>query len=258
MLACVLRTESPMKLVFDLGNSRCKWALADSRIQSSGAIAYSDGFVRNLDQALGALSRPGYIAAVCVTDSSYLETLTKWVKRNWSLDVRRFSACSAQAGVTNTYDNPTQLGADRWAALIATRDRITGAACVVGCGTAVTVDALDARGTFRGGVILPGLRLQRDSLIQHTHSIRATDGDASSCLALNTADAVASGTAFGLAGAIDRILDEQALSLGGSVPVLLTGGDAHRVQARLRHQTQLVPDLVLEGVVRMASTEDAP
>ena len=247
-----------MKLIFDLGNSRCKWALADSRIQSSGAIAYGEGFVRSLDETFGALTRPTQIAAVSVADPSTLETLMQWVKRNWSLDVRRFSARPAQAGVTNTYDNPTQLGADRWAALIAARDRITGAVSVVNCGTAITVDALDARGTFRGGVILPGLRLQRESLAQHTHGIRAADGNASTCFALNTADAVASGTAFGLAGAIDRILHEQALQLGGSVPVLLTGGDAQTLQTLLRHQTQLIPDLVLEGIVRMASTEDAP
>lgn len=247
-----------MKLVLDLGNSRCKWALADDGIHAGGAIAYGEDFVRSLDQTLGALPRPTQVAAVSVTDSAYLETLTQWLKRKWSLDLRCFSARRAQGGVSNSYDVPAQLGADRWAALIAVRARAMSAACVVNCGTAITVDALDARGTFRGGVILPGLTLQRTSLLQHTHAIRAADGSASSCLALNTADAVAAGTAFGLAGAIDRILDEQALALGGSVPVLLTGGDAARLQKLLRHPTQLLPDLVLEGVARMASTEDIP
>lgn len=247
-----------MKLVLDLGNSRCKWALANSSIQSSGAIAYGDDFVRSLDQALGALTRPAQVAAVCVTDSTYLETLSEWVRRNWSLNLRRFSARPAQGGVTNTYEVPAQLGADRWAALIAARARTTGAACVVNCGTAITVDALDARGVFRGGVILPGLALQRMSLMQRTHEIRATDGNVSSCLAHNTADAVAAGTIFGLAGAVDRILDEQAVTLGISAPVLLTGGDAHRLQGMLRHQVQLVPDLVLEGVACMAEIEGAP
>lgn len=247
-----------MKLVLDLGNSRCKWALADSSIQSSGVIAYGNEFVRTLDQTLGAFTRPAQVAAVCVADSTYLETLTQWVKHNWTIDLRRFGARPVQCGVTNTYDVPAQLGADRWAALIAVRARTTGAACVVNCGTAITVDALDARGTFRGGVILPGLTLQRTSLMQRTHEIRAADGNASSCLAHNTADAVAAGTLFGLAGAVDRILDEQAATLGDSAPVLLTGGDAHRLQGLLRHQTQLIPDLVLEGVAHMASTEDAP
>lgn len=246
-----------MKLVLDLGNSRCKWGLADGSIQSSGAIAYGDDFARALDQTFNVLTRPAQVAAVSVTDSAYLEALTQWVKRNWSLELRRFSALPAQGGVTNTYDVPAQLGADRWAALIAARARTAGAACVIDCGTAITVDALDARGVFRGGVILPGLALQRASLMQGTHAIRAAHGSASSCLALNTADAVAAGTAFGVAGAIDRILDEQAVALGGTVSVLLTGGDATLLQKLLRHPTQLAPDLVLEGVARLADTEDA-
>lgn len=247
-----------MNLVFDLGNSRCKWALADGNIQSSGAIAYGDDFAPSLEQAFGALLRPMHVAAVSVTDSAYLEALAQWIKRNWSLDLRRFSARSAQCGVTNTYDVPVQLGADRWAALIAARVRTSGAACVVDCGTAITVDALDVQGLFRGGVILPGLALQRASLLQGTHAIRVAHGSVSSCLALNTADAVAAGTAFGLAGAIDRILDEQAAALGSAMPVLLTGGDAPMLQTLLRRPTQYVPDLVLEGVARMVNTEDTP
>lgn len=246
-----------MKLVLDLGNSRCKWALADSSIQSSAAFAYGDDFVRTLDQTFSALERPAQVAAVCVADSVYLETVAAWMKRKWALDLRRFSARPAQDGVTNTYEVPAQLGADRWAALIAARARTTSAACIVNCGTAITVDALDASGAFRGGVILPGLVLQRTSLFQHTHAIRAADGNASSCLALNTADAVAAGTAFGLAGAIDRILDEHAVVFGATVPVLLTGGDAASLQKLLRHPTQLVSDLVLEGVARMADMENA-
>lgn len=246
-----------MKLVFDLGNSRCKWGLADGGIQSSGAIAYGDDFARVLDRTFSVQARPAQVAAVSVTDSVYLETLAQWVRRNWSLELRRFSARPAQGGVTNTYDAPAQLGADRWAALIAARARTTSAVCVVDCGTAITVDTLDAHGMFRGGVILPGLALQRASLMQGTHAIRAAHGGAGSCLALNTADAVAAGTAFGLAGAIDRVLDEQAVPLGGAVSVLLAGGDATLLQKLLRHQTELVPDLVLEGVARLADTENA-
>lgn len=247
-----------MLLVLDLGNSRCKWALADAAIRSGGVIAYGSDFVNSLDQIFASLARPAQVAAVSVAGAAHIQTLTQWVKRRWSLDVKIFGARAEQCGVTNTYTTPAQLGADRWAALIAARARVPGDVCVIDCGTAVTVDALDARGVFRGGVILPGLALQRTSLLQRTQEIRATDGDASSCLAHSTADAVAAGTAFGLAGAIDRVLDEQAAVLGAAPQVLLTGGAAQTLQALLRHKTQLVPDLVLAGVARMASMEDVP
>ena len=246
-----------MNLVLDLGNGRCKWALADSSLKPGGAFAYGENFSHTLDHAFGQLARPARVAAVSVANVANTDTLARWVRHRWSLDLTRFSSRPTQCGVTNTYKDPAQLGADRWAALIAARVRAPGAACVVDCGTAVTVDALDASGVFRGGVILPGLALMRAALLQRTQGVSAVEGDTGSVLAHTTADGVAAGTLSGLAGAIDRILDEQAVALGTAPQVLLTGGDAPVLQTLLRHTANLVPDLVLEGVARMASMEGA-
>ena len=133
----------PMNLVLDLGNSRCKWALADKDLSPGGAFAYGEDFKRSLDQALSGLPRPDQVAAVSVAGAALTDTLAHWIERRWNLDLRRFSARAVQCGVTNSYKDPAQLGADRWAALIAARDRVSGTVCVVDCGTAVTVDALD-------------------------------------------------------------------------------------------------------------------
>jgi hypothetical protein len=59
--------------------------------------------------------------------------------------------------VTNGYDHPGRLGADRWVALIGARQHVLsrGAArpvLVVMVGTAVTIDALDTEGRFLGGL----------------------------------------------------------------------------------------------------------
>ena len=56
-------------------------------------------------------------------------------------------------GVTNGYDHPNRLGADRWVALIGARHLVLSRgparpALVVMVGTAVTVDALDAEAAF--------------------------------------------------------------------------------------------------------------
>lgn len=244
-----------MNLVLDLGNSRCKWALAAAALKPGGAFAYGENFTHTLDHAFGQLARPARVSAISVADAAHTDTLARWVERHWRLNLRRYSASAAQCGVTNSYKDPAQLGADRWAALIAARARVPGTACVVDCGTAVTVDALDAGGVFRGGVILPGLGLMGSSLSRGARGIHPAAGHAGSCLAQTTADAVAAGALYGLAGAIDRILDEQAAALGAAPQVLLTGGDAPALQVQLRHTILHVPDLVLEGVARMAATE---
>jgi type III pantothenate kinase len=262
-----------MNLVFDLGNSRCKWALArppgmaevrnaqeqffrDTGLKPGGAFAYGQDFARVLDNSFSELARPEHVAAVSVAAAGHLQTLAQWVKRRWGLELQSIVTHAAQLGVTNTYKDPARLGADRWAALVAARARLPDAVCVVDCGTALTIDALDRHGVYRGGVILPGLALMRDVLLR-TQGVREVLGDAGSTLALSTADGVAAGTLFGLAGAIDRILDEQATLLGETPQTLITGGDAQPLLALLRHAVQHTPDLVLEGVAVIACAGDS-
>jgi type III pantothenate kinase len=96
----------------------------------------------------------------------------------------------------------------------------------------------------------------RDALLR-TQGVHEVLGDAGSTLAQSTADGVAAGTLFGLAGAIDRILDEQASLLGDTPQILITGGDAQPLRALLRHAVQHAPDLVLEGVACIARAGDS-
>ena len=68
----------------------------------------------------------------------------------WDVEPRWVVSTASACGVTNGYDHPNRLGADRWVALIGARQRILerGPAqpvLVVMVGTAVTVDALDDR-----------------------------------------------------------------------------------------------------------------
>lgn len=247
-----------MILVLDLGNSRCKWALADAAtgLTSGGAFDYGQDFSQVLDKNFAALVRPDHVAAVSVTAIGHLHTLTQWVQQQWALDLQTIVTCASQLGVVNRYRDPVSLGADRWAALIAARARLQGAVSVVDCGTALTIDSLDEQGVYRGGVILPGLALMRDALLR-TQGVREVSGNDLSPLAQSTADGVAAGALFGLAGAVDRILDEQAALLGDNPLTLITGGDAPQLLALIRHAVQHTPDLVLEGVAHIARTGDS-
>lgn len=241
-----------MLLLFDLGNSRCKWARANGALQPGAPVEYGVDFARQLAAALAGVPRPARALAVSVADETTTAQLADWLHGHYGVTLERMTAREAQCGVTNRYTSPAQLGADRWAALIGARGRTRSAACVVNCGTAVTIDALDSDGVFQGGVILPGLATQRASLLLYTHGIREAEGDSGSCLARSTADAVAAGTLHGLAGAIERVLAEQARALNVTPKVFLAGGDARRLQPLLNRERELAPQLVLEGLQRMA------
>ena len=243
-----------MNLLIDLGNSRLKWAQHAPGLWHTEAAPLDKDMPSLMDRLWRDMAAPQKIVLCSVSAPERMHALEKWVQARWSVTPQIARAQAEQLGVRNRYRQPEQLGADRWVALIGARGMATAAACVVDVGTAVTVDALSADGEFLGGAVFPGLRLLRDSLVQGTAGIPDTEGDAGECLARSTADGVAAGTLFGLAGAVERLVDEYRHTLGESVRVLLTGGDAPVLGARLHVAHTPVPDLVLKGLARIADS----
>lgn len=241
-----------MDLLIDLGNSRIKWARSAPGVWETHAVVLAPSELGALlDQAWAAWPPPQRVVAASVVSPARYRELERWVQGHWGCPIQRVRAQGEFLGVKNRYRDPGTLGADRWAALIAARHLSQRPTCVVGCGTAVTVDALSAQGEFLGGIIFPGLRVMRTALAQWTDGVQEIAGEDTSCLALSTGDAVAAGTLFGLVGAIERVIGEQRAIMGAS-DVLLTGADSPLVAARIGLPVQEIPDLVLRGVALIA------
>lgn len=237
-----------MRLILDMGNSRLGWATHEGDAWHVGQPIdlTTSGIEDRLSASWGQLA-PVSVWLSSVGRSELTEQIQDWIHNSWSLEAVQIQAAPEAAGVRNCYAEPATLGSDRWAALIAVANLFSTPACIVDCGTAVTVDAIDTGGQFRGGVILPGLGLMRQGLNQGTQ-LDDRLGDAGNCLACTTADGVAAGTLFGLAGAIDRIVANQLVELGEGATVYLTGGDARAVQPLLQTPVERVDDLVLIGI----------
>jgi len=243
-----------MRLLVDLGNTRLKWVMSGVGTWQPAALELRSAAPEEaLTEAWGDLPAPRAVVAVSVAAAAATEALERWVHARWGIETHWVRAQAEQLGVVNRYREPSALGADRWVALIGARAEFPDSACcVVDCGTAVTVDALTAQGEFLGGVILPGLTLSRSALLQGTAGIRVHEGSEVSCLARTTADAVAAGTLYALTGGIERICAEFEQELGQSMKLVVTGGDADRIAARLTRPVRRVPDLILRGLERIA------
>jgi type III pantothenate kinase len=244
-----------MNLLVDVGNSRLKWARAGTELWETAAAPLGDEVEDSvLDRLWLAMPAPQRVVVASVNEDWTSRVLDSWLRERWSLRAHVVRPQRELLGVRNHYRDPATLGADRWVALIAAHHLTAGPVCVIDCGTAVTIDALSADGDFLGGVILPGLHLLRASLVQGTKSIRTGDGDATTCLARSTADAVAAGTLFGLAGAVERVLAEHRQALGSEMSTLITGAEAGVVLPRLRAGGPIaeIPDLVLRGLAMIA------
>ena len=161
-----------------------------------------------------------------------------------------------QCGVTNRYRNPAQLGSDRWAALIGAR-HLTGSrpTLVVVCGTATTIDFMDAEGVFQGGVILPGVGLMLRALHQHTAALPDADGEYSDN-PTQTVDAIASGVPARRrrAPSNPRVFNLQTGARHADLTCVLSGGAARALGPRLGIPFTLHDNIVLEGLYRISQS----
>jgi len=242
-------------LAIDIGNSRMKWALVGPRgWRHQGVLANADIGSLALRDWHG-LPAPLRVVGVNVAGEAARVRLEAQLGR-WRVMPEWLTASAAACGVQNRYARPSQLGADRWASLCAARRRaLSGdlfppACVVVNAGTAVTVDALDADGVFRGGLILPGLRLMLQALSENTAALKVPPGEMRA-FPDNTADALYSGAMSAVCGAIEamrRRVDPNA----ERVRCYLAGGAAAEIAPHLNPPVEVVDNLVLEGVLALA------
>jgi type III pantothenate kinase len=237
-----------MILCIDSGNTRVKLGFGDEHGWHFSAALATQGLADELPSTLAAWPRPLCAVACNVAGTAAAATIESVLAAR-SIPLRWVRSSAALAGVRSGYDNPDQLGADRWAALIGAHHLHVGACLVVSAGTATTIDAVNANGEFLGGLILPGLNLMRSALANAAAQLPHAKGSYVD-LPRNTDDAIASGAIEATTGAIERMFRHVATDARASC--LLTGGAASDLEPHLRMPLQRVDDLVLRGLMRVA------
>lgn len=243
-----------MKLLVDIGNTRLKWlALQDQYVVNRGHLLHLGIAPETWGGRLWQnLKRPEQVLIANVTGSETASALTAWIAENWSLEAVFVLTEKRRFGVNNGYQEAEKLGVDRWVAMVGARCVSKSHNTIIDCGTAITIDALDANGQHQGGVIIPGIRLMHESLFRKTSQIPEQEMGDIVYLGRNTQDCVWGGIVHTLAAAIDRISNAMADSMQkqspGEVCHLLTGGNAEALLPYLENSYRLEPDLIFRGL----------
>lgn len=245
-------------LLLDAGNTRLKWAVLDTYLVgqsgddlsvpfpwlSQGALNYDT--LATLPALCQQTGVPDACYGVNVAGEAVAVSIQQALAPTGLVPVW-LSATVAAGGVTNGYRPPESLGADRWAALRAARQRTPVAVLVVSAGSALTVDALSTDGQFLGGIILPGIQMMRHALANATAQVGIQNG-AVRTWPDTTADAVETGLLAACTGAIETLYSRLETVAGTKPQILLTGGDAPGIAPLLSLNARIIPGLVLEGV----------
>ncbi len=247
-------------LAIDAGNTRIKWGVHDGHEWSlrdavdvadfAGSHAFRDVLTASAIDQIVASNVAGSSVAKAIEDET--QTLGK--------PILFIAAKAQQCGVVNGYENPAQLGSDRWAALIgahvAAHDA-PRAQLVVMAGTALTVDALSADGHFLGGIIAPGMMLMHRALNRGTAQLPAAHGQYQT-FPINTVNAITAGAIEACAGAVQRMATHMAAQVGDMPRCIGSGGAMHVLAQHLPFPVSINDNLVLDGLLAIANSGRHP
>lgn len=236
--------------VFDLGNSRLKLARfdGDGRLDRATAVAHDGAhFGDDWPSALPPSLEQAWIASVgpAALRQQLSDALTA---RGAQVGLARTLPCFA--GISIAYAQPQRLGVDRMLAMAAARARDPAPALVVGIGTALTIDLVDAEGRHRGGRIAPSPSLMREALQLRAPQL-PRQGGAYMEFGDDTDSALASGCSGAALGLIERSRQQAQQLLGAEPRLWLHGGGVETLPVQL-HAAIHAPTLVLEGLVLWA------
>ena len=275
-----------MNLLVDIGNTRLKWAVLQDDGLIPGRTLVNQHITRHeLIETWKMPTPPERLAIACVSRAPLLELVQSVAIALWpAIEIIHVKSQAHAFGVYNAYQQPEKLGVDRWLALVAVRNHYQLPACIVDCGTAITVDLIDADGKHQGGLISPGLTLMKKSLAAGTEALQYHETHYDFGPADFTEAAIYSGTLAAAVGLIEHVVNTQSNAIGQDrsyrpplppgeacpehsrrgrgegfqkiadcdcpeyMKLILTGGDAEIIAKQLAIQPIVDPDLVLRGL----------
>ena len=257
-------------LLFDVGNTRLKWAAVESTQQpsdrqkklwaysgsiSSKSLASPEHKAELADYIAKTLPKPDAIGFACVAGKELVENLQSLFPQWNDLSWKQLKGDSQYHGLRTLYQDPSTLGADRWAAVIGARALSNSNTLIINAGTATTIDLLGSNGVHYGGWILPGLELMQKSLEGNTAQLPlAVREETGNGFGLSTNKAIIGGCDAAQIGAIQLAKEmnhpvERVWIDGGNAKILAAELSKSKAQSPLAAgSTETIDGLVLRGV----------
>ena len=240
-----------MFLLIDIGNTKTKWMLRDDK-----SIYKQDTFfTEDIDQDHFEFDEKIKKILISNVAGFEKEAILKIKLKKFSCSIEFIKPHKTYKYLLNDYQDATKLGTDRWLSALSVSHDIKKTTVIASVGTAVTIDYVSYdqkthQHTFKGGAILPGLYLTKNTLFNDTADLKNGEG-VFQMPPIDTANAIESGFILSVLGNIKSFF-ELASNQSKDVVIILSGGDAgiihEHMDESLRKYVSIKKDLVLEGL----------
>ena len=245
-----------MILLIDIGNtSIVLGGMREGELRFSGRIATHGEdlrealkiFLEKNHAAPGTISGAVLTSVVPKATEQVLEAL-----RQYGIADTMVIDCHTDTGLTLEVDHPETVGTDMIVGAAAAVSRCGAPVIMIDMGTATTFSYVDAQNRYQGHIIMPGIRVSLDALLDKTAQLPPIELEVPPhIIGKNTPDAMKSGIMFGNAAMVDGILDRITEAYGLSeeeVGIIATGGLSPFVMQLCRHEVIVDNDLLLKGL----------
>ena len=154
-----------------------------------------------------------------------------------------------KTGLNILMDNPKTVGADLIVDAVAGINEYGAPLIIIDMGTATTISVVDKDRNYVGGMIIPGIRVSMDSLVNRTSQLPRIGFDApEKVIGTNTVDCMKSGIINGNAAMLDGMITRIEEELGYTAKVIATGGLAGVVVSNCKKEIITDDSLLLKGL----------
>ena len=155
-----------------------------------------------------------------------------------------------KTGMNVRIDDPGSVAADLIVGSVAAAHHYGTPVIVIDMGTATTVVVVDKGGSYRGGAILPGVKLSFNALSDGTSLLPDISIlPPKKVVGTNTVDCMRSGAVYGTAAMFDGMIERMEDELGYPCTVVATGGLAKEIIPFCRRKGIHVDgELLLKGL----------
>lgn len=249
-------------LTVDVGNTTTRFGLfaagGTGAPELIGTCEFTTASPLTCDEACIQIAQAQTLLPAVTADGAILSCVIPSLTDTWRRALLR--ACGARplvvgpglkSGVQMKYDDPSEVGPDRVADVVAARGAYGAPAIVVDLGTTTNFEAIDAAGAFAGGIIAPGVALGARALADAAARLPEIELRAPRrVIGRSTRAAMQSGVVLGEAARIDGLIDAMLAELGctDDTPVIVTGDGTAAIAALLRHAVTVDDTLTLRGL----------
>ncbi|MHC1785977.1 MAG: type III pantothenate kinase [Christensenellales bacterium] len=247
-----------MIFTMDIGNSNIKtglfegsqlkqyWRVSTNRGYSSDEYgAFLDNMFRHAGLSMSQVE--GIMVSSVVPPINF--TIDHLCRDYFGMDAL-FVTPGVKTGINILYENPRDLGADRICNAVAAHTYYGKPCIFIDFGTATSFGVVDAKGSFLGGCICPGIKLASEALVSGTSKLPHFElVMPERVIAKTTVSNLQAGVLYGYVGQVNYIIERMRAELGDpTATVVATGGLSRLIATQSKLIDHIDGQLTLTGL----------